>query len=73
MDPLWLQNYPAGVPHDVDPGAYRSVAQLIEESLKKNADQPFSVCMDRWMHYRDLDLLSQRLGAWLQGLGLEPG
>jgi len=73
MDPLWLQNYPAGVPHAIDPGAYASVAQLIEESLKKNADQPFSVCMDRWLHYRDLDLLSQRLGAWLQGLGLEAG
>jgi acyl-CoA synthetase (AMP-forming)/AMP-acid ligase II len=73
MDPIWLQHYPAGVPHTVDPEAYRSVAELIEESLKKNANQPFSVCMDRWMHYRDLDLLSARLGAWLQGLGLEPG
>ncbi len=73
MDPIWLQNYPAGVPPTVDPGAYQSVAQLIEESLQKNADQPFSVCMDRWMHYRDLDQLSARLGAWLQGLGLESG
>lgn len=73
MEPLWLQNYPAGVPSAVDPGAYQSVAELIEESLKKNADQPFSVCMDRWLHYRDLDQLSARLGAWLQGLGLETG
>ncbi|WP_315122760.1 AMP-binding protein [Comamonas antarctica] len=73
MDPIWLQNYPAGVAPTVDPGAYQSVAQLIEESLQKNADQPFSVCMDRWMHYRDLDQLSARLGAWLQGLGLESG
>lgn len=73
MDPHWLQNYPAGVPSTVDPGVYTSVAHLIEDSLKKNADQPFSVCMDRWMHYRELDQLSAQLGAWLQGLGLEAG
>ena len=73
MDPLWLQNYPAGVPSTIDAGSYRSVAHLIEESLKTHAQRPFSVCMDRWMHYRDLGQLSERLGAWLQGLGLEPG
>ena len=73
MEKFWLQSYPAGVPHDVDPGQYSSLAQLLEESFRKNATQPFSVCMERWMSYRQLDELSAALGAWLQRLGLEPG
>jgi acyl-CoA synthetase (AMP-forming)/AMP-acid ligase II len=73
MDKFWLHSYPAGVPHDVDPGQYGSLVQLLEESFRKNASQPFSVCMERWMSYRQLDELSAALGAWLQRLGLEPG
>lgn len=73
MEKFWLQSYPAGVPHDVDPGQYSSLAQLLEESFRKNATQPFSVCMERWMSYRQLDELSAALGARLQRLGLEPG
>jgi long-chain acyl-CoA synthetase len=36
-------------------------------------DRPFSVCMERWMSYGELDALSKALGAWLQSRGLEPG
>ncbi|WP_416401502.1 AMP-binding protein [Alicycliphilus denitrificans] len=73
MDRIWLRNYPPGVPHEVDADAYPSVAQMLEESFRRHADRPFSVCMDRWMRYGELDRLSARLGAWLQGQGLEPG
>jgi len=72
MDKFWLEHYPEGVPHDVDPGQYSSLGQLLEESFRKNADRPFSVCMERWMSYRQLDELSAALGAWLHRLGLEP-
>lgn len=68
-----LKNYPAGVPHTVDPEQYRSLGQLFEESFKRYADRPFSVCLERWMSYRELDDLSTALGAWLQSRGLEPG
>jgi hypothetical protein len=47
--------------------------QLLDESLRKHAGSPFSVCMDHWMSYGQLDDLSSSLGAWLQGQGLEPG
>ncbi len=73
MEKIWLKSYPPGVPHDVQPEQYRSVAHLLEESFRKHASSPFSVCMDRWMSYRDLERLSGALGAYLQGLGLEPG
>jgi long-chain acyl-CoA synthetase len=73
MDKIWLKNYPAGVPHDVDPDQYRSAAHLLEEAMRKHAASPFSVCMERWMSYGELDRHSAALGAWLQGQGLEPG
>jgi long-chain acyl-CoA synthetase len=69
----WLKNYPAGVPHEIDPDQYASLTQMLEESFRKNANRPFSVCMERWMTYGQLDALSRALGAWLQSRGLEPG
>ena len=69
----WLKSYPEGVPYDVHPEQYASLTQLLEESFRKNASRPFSVCMERWMSYRELDDLSRALGAWLQSRGLEPG
>lgn len=68
----WLAHYPEGVPHDIDPAQYRSLAALLEESLKKNAQRPVSVCMERWMRYGELDECSAALGAWLQARGLAP-
>ena len=73
MEKIWLKSYPPGVPHDINPEQYRSVAHLLEESFRKHAKSPFSVCMDRWMNYGELERLSGALGAYLQGLGLQPG
>ncbi len=73
MNRHWLNSYPDGVAHEIDPEQFHSLNQLLEDSFKKNADNPFSVCMDRWMSYAQLDSLSCALGAWLQNLGLEPG
>lgn len=73
MDKYWLKAYPPEVPHDINPQQYRSLTHLLDESFRKHAAKPFSVCMERWMSYRELDELSVALGAWLQAQGLEPG
>jgi long-chain acyl-CoA synthetase len=73
MEKFWLKSYPEGVPHDINPEQFRSLNHLFDDSFKKNASRPFSVCMDRWMTYGELDELSTALGTWLQSLGLEPG
>jgi long-chain acyl-CoA synthetase len=70
---IWLKSYPEGIPHDVHPEQYHSLSQLLEESFKRHAANPFSVCMEEWMSYRKLDDLSSCLGAWLQSRGLENG
>lgn len=69
----WLKSYPADVPHTVQPDQYASLTHLLEEAFHQHAARPFSVCMEQWMSYRQLDELSRALGAWLQGRGLEPG
>jgi long-chain acyl-CoA synthetase len=73
MEKIWLKSYPPGIPHDVQPEQYRSVAHLLEESFRKHASSPFSVCMDQWMTYGELERRSAALGAYLQSLGLAPG
>ena len=73
MEKIWLKSYPPGVPAEINPDQYQSLTQLLEESFKKNASNPFSVCMEKWMTYAQVDELSSSLGAYLQSLGLEPG
>ena len=68
MDRFWLKSYPPEVPLQVDTEQFRSLNQLFEDSFRKNGTRPFSVCMDRWMRYNELDELSAALGAWLQQL-----
>jgi acyl-CoA synthetase (AMP-forming)/AMP-acid ligase II len=73
MERFWLKNYPPGVPHDIDTDQYKSLTDLLERAFREHGDNPFSVCMNRWMSYKQLDELSTALGAWLQNKGLEPG
>ena len=71
MEKIWLKSYPAGVAHDIHPEQYSSLTDVLERAFREHADNPFSVCMDRWMSYRDLEQHSSALGAWLQAQGLE--
>ncbi|HQY39003.1 MAG TPA: AMP-binding protein [Giesbergeria sp.] len=73
MEKIWLKSYPSEVPHTIDPDQFRSLNHLLEDSMRRNATRPFSVCMDQWMSYGELDSLSEAMAAWLQSVGLEPG
>ncbi|CAG9178276.1 long-chain fatty acid--CoA ligase [Cupriavidus pampae] len=73
MEKLWLKQYPAGVPAEIDASPYRSLAQLLEESFRTHADKRAFICMDAAITYGELDRLSQQFGAWLQARGLKPG
>ena len=73
MEKIWLQSYPPGVPHDIDPDQYRSLVHLLEEAFTKYADRNAYVCMDKFLTYAELDTYSRQLGAWLQSRGLKKG
>jgi len=38
MDKIWLKSYPPGVPAEIDPTRYSSVAELLEEAFRLVAD-----------------------------------
>ncbi|WP_026355002.1 long-chain-fatty-acid--CoA ligase [Massilia niastensis] len=73
MDKFWLKSYEAAVPADIDPTQYRSLTHLLEEAFRKYADRKAYVCMGKSLSFAELDKLSQRMAAWLQGRGLKPG
>ena len=39
-NPVWLQQYPEGVPHTIDPHHYSSIVDLFEDCVKKYGDRP---------------------------------
>ena len=73
MERIWLKQYPAGVPADIDPTQYSSLVELLEESFRKFADRRAFICMDKAISYRELDEMSTALAAYLQSLGLQKG
>jgi long-chain acyl-CoA synthetase len=73
MERIWLKQYPAGVPADIDVSLYPSLVELLEESFTKFRDRKAFICMDKAITYGDLDAMSTALAAYLQGLGLKKG
>ena len=73
MERIWLKQYPAGVPADIDVTQYASLVELLEESFAKFSDRKAFICMDKSISYRDLDEMSLALAAYLQSKGLQKG
>ena len=73
MERIWLNQYPAGVPADIDVSQYSSLVELLEESFAKFRERKAFICMDKSITYRDLDEMSLALGAYLQSKGLQKG
>lgn len=70
---VWLENYPSGVPVKINPDAYTSLVDMIEETFKKYPDQVAFKCMGAQITFKQLDNLSYAFGAYLQQKGLEKG
>src|SRR5450755_3813607 len=73
MERIWLKQYPAGVPADIDVTQYASLVELLEESFAKFRDRKAFICMDKSISYHDLDEMSLALAAYLQSKGLQKG
>ncbi len=73
MERIWLKQYPAGVPADIDVTQYASLVELLEESFAKFRDRKAFICMDKSISYRDLDEMSLALASFLQSKGLQKG
>jgi long-chain acyl-CoA synthetase len=72
-DRPWLGSYPPGVPADIDPSSYASLAALMEESFDKYADRTAYSFMGEDMSYAEVGQESRAFASYLQGLGLVKG
>jgi long-chain acyl-CoA synthetase len=71
---FWSDKRPAGVPNDIDLGAYKSVIEVFERSCKKFADRPAFSNMGVTLTYAELDRLSAAFAGYLQKhTDLQPG
>ncbi|MEO7432433.1 MAG: AMP-binding protein [Dokdonella sp.] len=61
----WLSSYPPGIPAEIDPEQYRSVAALLEECCDRFRHRPAFTNMGRSITYGDLDRLSSTFAAFL--------
>ena len=73
MEKIWLKSYPPGVPAEIDPTQYESVAELLDESMCDYRDKRAFVSMGKSITYGELDTLSRQFAAWLQSKGLARG
>ena len=70
----WRQFYPKGVPYEINPDAYPSLAALLEEGCRRFADRPAYACMGKQITFGELDKLSAQFASFLQNdLGLRKG
>ena len=68
MDRIWLKSYPEGMPAEIDPDQFASVADLLEKLFGKFAGKPAFHNLGCTLSYADLDRLSRDFAAFLQAL-----
>ena len=67
-DRIWLKNYPAGMPAEIDPDRFNSLAELFEHVVGKFADRPAYHNLGCTLSYAELARQSRDFAAYLQGL-----
>ena len=71
---IWLQQYPQGIPAEVDIHQYRSIADLLDQSVNQYRNLPAYENMGAQLSYDDIDRLSQDFASYLQNvLALDRG
>lgn len=70
----WIQNYPAGVPAEVDIHQYASIPDVFAASVKRFGDRPAFINMGCTLTYREIDGQSRQFARFLiEDLALKRG
>ncbi|MDI1260005.1 AMP-binding protein [Aquabacterium sp.] len=69
----WLSQYGAGVPPEINPDAYTSLVDLMEEAFAKHAKRDMAAFRDSRWTFAEIDAHSKALATWLQSLNLAKG
>jgi long-chain acyl-CoA synthetase len=68
VDRIWLKNYPAGMPAEIDADQFGSVADLLENLFTRFAGKPAFHNLGCTLSYGELERLSRDFAAFLQAL-----
>jgi len=69
----WQASY-GSTPNEINPDAYRSVVDMMEQSMTRFSHRPAMRCAGQTLTYADLDRLSRDFAAYLQStLGVKKG
>ncbi|KAA0068388.1 AMP-binding protein [Rhodanobacter sp. T12-5] len=63
----WLENYPAGVPEQIDVNEYASVPAVLEEAFTRFSDRPAFSNFGRQLSYAQIDTMSRQFAGYLTG------
>jgi long-chain acyl-CoA synthetase len=69
----WRKFYPQGIPYEINPDAYPSLLELMDEGFKKFSHKSAYACMGKEISYSQLDTLSRNFAAYLQSIGMQKG
>lgn len=74
MDRIWLNHYPASVPHEIDISRYPNILAIFTEAVKKFPNRKAFTHMGVSLTYNELDEISTSFAAFLQNdLNLKKG
>ncbi len=74
VEKVWLNEYPAGVPHTIDMDRYRSLKEIIENSCARYRDLPAFINMGKSLTFGEIDQKSRYFATYLQKVvGLKKG
>ncbi len=74
MERFWLNSYPHGVPHNIDPSEVKTINQLFKKAVKDFPEQIAFENMGATLGYTELDELTDHMASfYINKLGLKPG
>ncbi|MCK8780279.1 long-chain fatty acid--CoA ligase [Rhizobium sp. NTR19] len=70
---FWLASYPPTVPAEIPPLKHQSLGELFEDSCQRYSDRLAFTSMGKSLTFRELEVESRKVAAWLQAKGLTKG
>lgn len=68
MEKVWLESYPAGIPEEIDLGAYRSINDVFQQSVERYGKNPCFSNLGKTLTYSEMDRYIDQLASYLQNL-----
>jgi len=62
----WLKSYPEGIPETIDPEAYVSLTDLLDEAIADYQDNLAFTNLGKSISFNELDKQTRDFAAWLQ-------